>query len=407
MSLLTVDHILTAKQSLVRNRTRTALTTLGIAIGIASVTTILALSQGVTNSVKDQVNEIGGNVAVIRPGYLSTPDRPSNPLSFQRYGTSTLREDDISLIRDFDKSLSVAPIMTLEGTLQAGDESVTHGTIVATTPELAATTHLPIEEGQFIDNKSTANRATIGQQLSIDLFGEENAVGNTFKLRGQTFTVIGTFKRMNNPVNYNGIDFDRSVVIALDHGKSVHNGDAHIQQINIAAPSSGQLADATKKIVKGLVESHGEQDFTVVTGREIAAPTNQMFSMLTRVMTAIAAISLVVGGIGIMNIMLVGVAERTREIGIRKSVGASSKTIMSQFLMESLIMSLLGGIAGIVIGVGVAFAIGGTLFLMPVFTGKIILIALGLALVVGIGFGMYPAIRAARKDPIESLRQYR
>lgn len=212
MSLLVADHFSTAKHSLARNRLRTVLTTLGIAIGIASVTTILALAEGVTNSISSQVNEIGGNVAVIRPGHASNQQQAANPLAAQRYATSTLRESDIGLIRDAGEDLSVAPIMTLEGTMRADRESVSHGTIVATTPELASTTQLSIEEGQFIDDSSDSAWATIGQQLSIDLFGQENSVGNTFELRGRTFTVIGTFKRINNPVNYNGIDFDLSLI---------------------------------------------------------------------------------------------------------------------------------------------------------------------------------------------------
>lgn len=407
MSFLLTDHINAAKQSLARNRLRTILTTLGIAIGIASVTTILALAQGITNSVANQVSEIGGNVALIRPGHQDAEQRFTNPLAIQRYGTSTLHGTDISLISDAAKGLSVAPIATLEGTLRAGDEAVSHGTIVATTSALADTTELPIDEGQFIDDDSSSTWATIGQQLSIDLFGEENSVGNTFKLRDETFTVVGIFKRINNPINYNGIDFDNAAVISMEDGKRVHGSDLNIQQINVAAPDSSTLASAGEAITNSLIKAHGEADFTIVSGSDVASPTNQLFELLTGVMAAIAAISLVVGGIGIMNIMLVGVAERTREIGIRKSVGASNKAILMQFLVESLMMSLLGGLLGVAMGIIAAFAIGSSLFLVPVFTGTIALVALGLAVVIGITFGIYPAVRAARKDPIESLRQYR
>jgi putative ABC transport system permease protein len=407
MSLLLFDHIHTARHSLSRNRLRTLLTTLGIAIGIGSVSAILALAEGVTNSVAEQVSEIGGNVAVVRPGHKDVHERVINPLAMQRYNTSTLRESDIGLIRNSQPGLSVAPIMTLEGTLRAGKEAVSDATIVATNEDLPKTTKLPIEDGQFIEEGSSSAWATIGQQLSIDLFGEENSVGNTFELRGKTFTVVGIFKRINDPVNYNGIDFDNAAVISLDYGKQIHGGDAHIQQINIAASSSGDLSKATTLIDEALAKTHGEEDFTIITGRDIASPTNQLFEMLTAVMTAIAAISLVVGGIGIMNIMLVGVAERTREIGIRKSVGASNRAILMQFLVESLMMSLMGGLMGIMLGAISAFVIGRALFLNPVFNWSIALVAFGLAIVVGVIFGVYPAVRAARKDPIESLRQYR
>lgn len=409
MRFLLRDHVQTAAHSLKISRMRSMLTALGIAIGIASVTAILALAEGVTQSVAGQVESIGGNVAVVRPGTVSGSGMsPLNPLSPQGFATSTLTVKDVELISGIDPGLTVAPIMTLSGTLRAGEDGVTDGVVVATTPDLAKTAHVPIEEGQFIDNQTSLQTATMGQQLAIDLFGEENPIGSTFKLRDQTFTVIGILKRQNSPVNYSGIDFDRSVMIHLDTGMAISNNRSQIQQINILATSSGVLESSLPEIQKTLLEAHGgEQDFSVYAGDEIAQPTNQLFSLLARVMTVIAGISLLVGGIGIMNIMLVSVAERTREIGIRKSVGASSTMILSQFLIESLAMSMMGGFVGIALGGLVALAIGSFLFFMPVFSWTIIGIAAGLSVAVGVLFGMYPALRAARKDPIDSLRQYR
>lgn len=409
MRLLLRDHIQSAMHSLRMNQTRSILTSLGIAIGIASVTAIMALAEGITQSVSGQVDEIGGNVAVVRPGFLSSSDTSAlNPLTPQGFATSSLTPEDVEHIRGVDEGLTVAPIMTLSGTLRAGDDRVKDGIVVATTPELAATARLPIEEGQFIDSQTSMQTATMGQQLAIDLFGEENPIGNRFTLRDQTFTVIGTLKRQSSPVNYSGIDFDRSVMIHIDAGMALNNERSQIQQINILAATSGVLSESLDGIDQALLAAHdGERDYSVYSGDEIAKPTNQLFSLLAQVMTAIAAISLLVGGIGIMNIMLVSVVERTREIGIRKSIGASNMMILSQFLIESLAMSLMGGIVGVALGGLIAFVIGSFMFFMPVFSWAVIGIALGLSLLVGVLFGMYPAIRAARKDPIESLRQYR
>ena len=409
MRLLLRDHIQTAMHSLGISRMRSVLTSLGIAIGIASVTAILALAEGVTRSVERQVDEIGGNVAVVRPGKLASDGTsPLNPLSQQGFATSSLTPQDVERLASIDQGLTVAPIMTISGTLRAGEDQVTDGIVIATTPELAATAHLPIGEGQFIDDSTSVQTATMGQQLAIDLFGEENPIGSTFQLRDQSFTVIGILKRQNSPINYSGIDFDRSVMVHLDAGIALNNDRPQIQQINILASSSAILEESLPKLDATLLEAHdGERDFSVYSGDEISEPTNALFTLLARVMTAIAAISLLVGGIGVMNIMLVSVAERTREIGIRKSVGASSMMIMSQFLIESMVMSLVGGIIGVALGGLVALAISSFLFFLPVFSWTILGIAIGMSVVVGVIFGGYPAVRAARKDPIDSLRQYR
>lgn len=409
MSILLVDYIETATNSLKNHRSRTILTTLGIAIGIASVTTILALAHGVTESVSDQVKAVGGNIAIVRPGI--TPDDHQNTLTSpvlpQRYNTSTLNETDLEVIADIHKSLKVAPIMTVEGQLSAGDTTLSDTSIVATTPELVVTAKLPVEEGQFIDDATSYNTAVVGHQLAIDLFGTENPISSNFQLRGETFTIIGVLKKIDQPVNYNNIDFDRTAFITLETGLQLHDGRSQIQQINVSAPSSGILQESLPKIDKALTKYHGEKDFTIVSGQDIARPTNQLFQTMTNVMVIIAAISIVVGGIGIMNIMLVNVAERTREIGIRKAVGASNKNIIMQFLTESVMISLLGGVIGALTGVATAYFIGSILYLSPVINWNIALIALGMSVLAGVVFGLYPAARAAAKDPIESLRQYR
>jgi ABC-type antimicrobial peptide transport system permease subunit len=403
--MLLADYIETAAHSLRMNRMRTLLTTVGVAIGIASVTTILALAQGVTNAVNDQVNQVGGNVAVIRPG-VQTPSDLTRPILPQQFNTSSLTDGDVDAIESTNKDLIVAPVMTITGTLRTKTTSVP-ATLVASTPELAKTTELPLDQGQFLDDATSDNVAIIGQQLAIDLFGTENPIGAQFRLHDQTMTVIGVLKKLDNPVNYNNVDFDNAAIITFDRGKTFHQGRSQIQQINIQATSTAKLQSAIKQVNAELLERHGEQDFQIMTGNDVASTTNRTFQWVAAVMTAIAAISLLVGGIGIMNIMLVGVAERTREIGIRKSVGASNGTIVTQFLVEALMLSLLGGILGAVAGVVLAFSIALGLYFTPVFTWQIFAAAFGVSVGVGGLFGLYPAIRAARKDPIESLRQYR
>jgi ABC-type antimicrobial peptide transport system permease subunit len=408
MRLLLIEHIQNARSSLKSTRLRTLLTTLGVAIGVSSITVILSLASGITNVISHQVEALGGNIAVIRPGVApqKAPDF-SNPVSQQMFSTSTITEDDVEDISKLDGVEDVAPLMIVNGSPKSDQTTVSGATILATTPSFTSIANLTIRDGQFIDSVTNRDTAVIGPQLSINLFGTDQPIGKTFTVRGQIFTIIGVLKRTNDPVNFSNVDFDNAAIISLESGKSFHRGTAQIQQINIRAKSIAALQNVIKEANARLVKNHqGEKDFTILTGNEIAAPTSQLFIAVTAVMTAIAAISLIVGGVGIMNIMLVGVAERTREIGLRKSVGASNSNIIWQFIIEALIISLLGGILGYVGGYVIAFAISTFLTFDPAINWQIAVAALGTSLVVGLVFGLYPAIRAARKDPIESLRQY-
>lgn len=407
MHFLLFEHFQNAYYSLKSTRVRTFLTVLGVAIGVASVVVILALSSGITKVVSKQVDEVGGSIAVVRPG---TPTREadifSNPTIDRAYTASTLTEQDLEDIENIE-NVSAAPLMLVRGSLQSKDTRISDGSIVATTPPLKEIANLRVAEGQFIDSVTNRDTAVIGNQLSIDLFGTDQSIGQRFSIRGQTFTVIGILKQTNNPINFNNVDFDRSVIISLESGKGFHQGIAEIQQINLQANSEEALPEVVRAASEKIKQNHlGEDDVTILSGEQIAEPSNRFFVALTGVMTVIAAISLLVGGIGIMNIMLVGVAERTREIGLRKAVGASHGNIVWQFLVEALIMSIVGGLLGYIGGYIIAFIISTFLAFPPAFTWQIALAAFGISVVVGTTFGIYPAIRAARKNPIESLRRY-
>jgi len=408
MRFLWLNHIENAYQSLRSSRVRSGLTMLGVTIGIASITTILALSGGASKIVSNQVDSLGGNIAVIRPGKITNPATDITQVQPQHnYATSTLTESDIAYIKSIPHIKSVAPLMILSGTIKADSVAPNDSPIVATTPSLADISNLELRDGQFLDETINQNTAVIGAQLSINIFGTELSIGRTFNIRGKPFTVIGILKRLNDPINYNSIDFDNAAIINFGIGKTLNQNVTQIQQIDIKADSITNLDQVIITINKTLLSSHNsENDFSVLTGNQISQPTSQLFYEIAGATTAIAAISLLVGGIGIMNIMLVTVAERTREIGIRKALGASNADISWQFLIESLAISIGGGIAGYIGGYIIAFGICSFLTFEPIINWQIAAVALVISIAMGTLFGLYPAIRAARKDPIESLHQY-
>jgi ABC-type antimicrobial peptide transport system permease subunit len=407
MRWLASEHFRTAVVSLKRSRTRTLLTMVGVAIGVASITTILALSAGVSNILSKQVQDLGGNVAVIRPAErtISFSDF-GNAMPQTAYTTSPITERDLSLIQENALVEKAAPLMTLGGSVHSKTHTPSRVTIIATTPDFVAITPLSFADGQFMDGSTLENTAVLGNQLAIDLFGTDQAMGKTFSIRGQSFTVIGVLKRQNNPVNINNIDYDQSVMISFTSGKLFNNGAAQIQQIDVKAKPGVQNTKLRDELQKLLTRNHDNQtDTQTLIGDDISRSSNAFFRIINIVMSAIAGISLLVGGIGIMNIMLVSVAERTREIGLRKAVGASNQMIVAQFMIEALIISILGGVLGYIGGYVVAYAISMFLPYDPTFSWFIVGAAAVLSIGVGVLFGLYPAVRAARKDPIESLRR--
>jgi ABC-type antimicrobial peptide transport system permease subunit len=399
-----MHHIQNACDSLKSNRTRTFLTVSGVGIGIASIVAILSLATGATHVVTKQVDEIGGNIAVIRSGYEPSLS-PVNLINQQTHNpgaTSTLTESDLSRIKALPSVTAASPLLLGHSTLTG--EVASQAVLVGTTPSFFSMSHIAMKEGTF--EETSQPLITIGVQLSIDLFGTEDSLGKTVTIKGQVFRIGGIIDKQQNPTNFNGIDINKAAFLSPLQLRGI-NPAVQIQQINIQVASVTDLENTVIAINKELLSQHGgDHDFRVLTGDEIAAPAQQFFSVIAGVTATIAGISLFVGGIGIMNIMLVNVAERTREIGIRKALGASRGDILWQFLIESIIMALLGGISGVVIGFGFAFGVSLFLTFDPYITWHTIAIAMGVAGSVGVLFGLYPALRAAHKNPIEALNQH-
>ena len=394
-----------ARQNLRANRMRALLTTLGIVIGVASITIVMALGEGIRQAVGQQVDRLSGNVIVVKPGRNDNQAISAyNP--YNAAMTTTLTERDYNTTKKTPNVAEVAPVMIVSGSVKDGDHSA-NVPIIATSEALVQVLNLKIRSGQFIDAETTRDTVVLGQQLAIDLFGTDEAMGQSLLVKGRPHTVIGTVRNTNTPINLSGLDLDHAAYVSLDDGKSFNQGIAQIQQLAIKVNDVSKIDDTAQSIDRAILKNHnGEQDFTTLAGEQIADYSSSFFASLIAVTAIISGITLIVSGIGVMNIMLVSVTERTREIGIRKALGATDQNIMVQFLIEALIMCIVGGIVGITLAYALAFLIGSQLYFQPSINPVIIATGFGLALAVGVIFGLYPALKAARKDPIDALRQY-
>ena len=401
-------NIENALESLRANRLQTFLTMLGVMIGISSVVIIFSLSGGVSLMISNQIMSEGGALAVIRPKELTANNKNviTSLATSRAFTQSSIKDEDLGLISKTKDVSAVAPLANFSAKVK-GDGEEKYANLLATSPNLDQTTSLKVREGQFIAESANANTVVIGNQMAIDLFGTTQALGKEISMKGEKFIVIGVLAHQSSPINYSNVDFNNTAIIPYVTAKRIIGENLQIQQVNIRVKSVNKLIQVQKEIENGILKNHnGEQDFEVLTGKNISHPSDKFIELSTLILAIVASVSLVVGGIGIMNIMLVNVSERTREIGIRKALGANNRHILFQFLTESMIISLSGGFFGYLIGYAFSFSVSMFLPFSPIISWQIAVLVCGVSVVVGVIFGLYPAFRAARKDPIVSLRQY-
>ena len=401
-------NIENALESLRANRLQTFLTMLGVMIGISSVVIIFSLSGGVSSMISNQIMSEGGALAVIRPKELMANNKNviTSLATSRAFTQSSIKDEDLGLVSKAKDVSAVAPLANFSAKLK-GDGEEKYANLLATSPNLDQTTSLKVREGQFIAESANANTVVIGDQMAIDLFGTTQALGKEISMKGEKFIVIGVLAHQSSPINYSNVDFNNTAIIPYVTAKRIIGENLQIQQVNVRVKSVNKLSQVQKEIENGISKNHnGEQDFEVLTGKNISHPSDKFIELSTLILAIVASVSLVVGGIGIMNIMLVNVSERTREIGIRKALGANNRHILFQFLTESMIISLSGGFFGYLIGYAFSFGVSIFLPFSPIISWQIAVLVCGVSVIVGVIFGLYPAFRAARKDPIVSLRQY-
>ena len=409
MRLLINTHFHLAIDSLRQNRGRTFLSALGIAIGVASIVLILSLTGGINQLISASSDKDNANLILVRPSSgKDVADSIIDELTnTSQYSKSNLTLEDVEAIKEVNGVKSVAPIAISTAAITIADKAYQSTTVVATNDDLKDILSLRLKSGQFLDYSLRENVAVLGYKMAEQVFGTTEATTRTFNYNGQQFMVVGVLDEMNDPINFNGVDFDNSILINIKYA-STFESSIQIQQIDIRTETTDQVSNVMSEINDKLSKAKkGDKNYKIISGTDNLHPAGSLLSIISNMLTIVASISLIVGGVGIMNIMLVSVSERTREIGIRKAVGASSTQILLQFLFESLILSVIGGLMGFVLGYIFAFLISLVTPFAPHISWQILGITGLVSFSVGVIFGVYPAAKAAHKDPITSLKFYR
>lgn len=409
---MTFRHsVQTAFKGLEANKSRSVLTILGIVIGVTAIILVMALGEGAQNLILNQVQGMGARTIAVGAGR-----EPTGPSDAGQIFSDSLKKRDLDLLSRRENVPDIDQIVPLVfGSAGASRENETYGlTIFGVSPALEILFDMPLTEGAFFNDEDVRARAknvVIGAKVKTELFGADEALGETIKLKGNNFRVVGILDERGQDL----FNFDEAAIIPYTTAQDYVLGIKHFNRFIAQATTEQVINQAAEEIRQTLRESHNitdpsKDDFFVTTQVDLAARLSSITAVLTIFLAAVAAISLIVGGIGIMNIMLVSVTERTKEIGLRKALGATYKNILTQFLLEAVMLTGVGGIMGILIGLGLSFITSVILtqylnlawpFSIPL---SAIILGLGVSGLIGLVFGLYPARTAARKSPIEALR---
>ena len=394
-----------ATQSIQKNKMRATLTMLGIIIGVAAVIVMVAVGYGARNRIHEQINNLGTNMIVITPGASTTGGVSQGAQAF-----ATLTLADVDKIRSEAQSISaVSPVIVSRSqVLAAGGNWRTMINGVDTDYQTIRT--WDVQAGAFFgpeDVRGIRSVAVLGQTVAQRLFADGDPVGQEVQIAAQRFKIVGVLAAKGQTAS--GSDSDDVILIPYTTAATRLTGRPRIPQILASTASEGDIPAAQEEVHALLRESHhlgeGEdEDFTVRNQTDLASAAESSTRVMTLLLAAIASISLLVGGIGIMNIMLVSVTERTREIGIRLAIGARGSDVLTQFLVESIVMGVLGGVAGLLLGVASAKLLGHFTGWETVISPLVMIVAVGFSGAVGVFFGYYPARKAAALNPIQALR---
>jgi len=396
------NALLLAFRELRRNVMRSLLTMLGIIIGVAAVIVVVTLGSGATQQVSQQVASLGSNLLMISVGKRMGPGQTSGAEAFKIADAEALARDGYGLA-------AIAPVASGSTTAIYANENWSTN-VSGSTEDFFTVSNQPVSEGRLFtasEARSGASVCVIGQTIATKLFSSQNPLNKRIRLQKLSCEIIGLLKAKGQSTM--GTDQDDLVVIPIRTYQRRIAGNQDVNLIKVSIKDNVNT-DQVKQAIEGIMRTRRhlanteENNFNVMDMKEIATMLSSTTQTMTGMLSAVGAVSLLVGGIGIMNIMLVSVTERTREIGIRLAIGAIENEVLLQFLVEAVVLSSFGGFIGIVLALGTALALSGVLQVPFVFKGGIVIIAFLFSASVGVIFGYFPARKAARLDPIEALR---
>jgi putative ABC transport system permease protein len=383
-----------AVDALRANRLRSVLTMLGVVIGVGAVVALVSIGTGTKREIEQQVEGLGSNLLIVVPGRLDPGAAPT---------TSTMTLDDVDAVtRVVGDRSRVAVTISSGETVRAGSRSAFASMqgVLETTPSVFVRR---LDRGTYLTRTdvTTGRRvAVLGEGIATQLFGDRDPIGRQISIGGVRFRVIGTFERLGQSL---GVDRDSEIHVPVTAAQRLLGTD-RIDGLAIRAPDRDTIDALGKSVVSTLVKRHPETDFSAVTQEQILGVLGDILGVLTGVLAAIAGISLLVGGVGVSNIMLVSVRERTKEIGLRKAVGARPRDIGIQFLLEAVLLTTIGGVLGMALGITAAVLVDRLTPVPAAITWWSLALAFGVSAAVGIVFGVIPAQRAGRLDPVVALR---
>jgi len=392
------------------NRWRSLLTMVGIIIGIVSVVTIVGIGEGVKQQIASQLGQFGKDLITIIPGDIHNQTNGASFAGTNLFSGPTsqfsLSAQDLRTIQRVPHVAATAPLSQISGKPSFEGRSVSGITVIGTSPDLPKILNQKVPEGAFFtNNDNDENAAVIGKSVAQRLFQEDVPLGMSFEFRGRTMVVRGVFDDFANVPLSPVANFDNTIFVPFDVASKLANNAAPIYTV-LVKPDVPASAKATiKNVNSDLLRAHGgQQDFSVLDEKQTVSSTSHVLDLMTKLIAGIAAISLLVGGVGIMNVMLVSVTERMHEIGVRKAIGATNRQIWRQFMLESGVLSGVGGVIGVLLSLLVDLLLHAYTDLKPSISWQAMVVATLVSVIVGVLFGTAPALKAARKDPIEALR---
>lgn len=388
------------------NKVRSGLTMLGVVIGIASVIAMLSVGQGAKATIESSIQSIGSNLLLIMPG---AQRGPGQQVSAGRGSSQTLTNEDAAAIAEVDGVKAVAPELSKRYQVTARGTN-TNTSVVGTRPSYLTVRNVAVDTGAFFSDAQVANRskvAVLGPTTAQDLFGEGvDPVGQSIRINGQSFSVIGMTKAKGGSGFSNQ---DDTIFVPITTMQAFLSGGTYIGTISVQATDQSTMTQVQEALTALLMQRHNIAsaelvDFNIMNQSDIVSAASSMTDTFTILLASIASISLLVGGIGIMNMMLTTVTERTREIGLRQAIGAGQGDILFQFLGEAVLLTVGGGLVGILLGYGASRTISVFAGMNTTISWAAVALACGVSVAIGVVFGLYPAQRAARLNPIVALR---